>query len=170
MNGELTRVFLALWPDENVRKALARLSAEVARNGRRVPPSNIHMTLRFIGDVDAPRLAALRHVIEGFAWCPGEILLDTLGYWSRQQLVFAAPRHGHEWLAEIVERLEAALGACGLPKCRRAFKPHITLARKVRHQPPEVQFEIPWCCERLVLVQSTLSSSGARYTVLARAS
>ena len=50
------RLFVALWPDAKVRHEITMLQArpeirEVA--GRVVPPSNIHMTLQFLGDVDA---------------------------------------------------------------------------------------------------------------------
>ena len=56
------RLFAALWPDAKVRHELTMLQARPeirAAGGRTVPAKNIHMTLRFLGDVDASQQGAL---------------------------------------------------------------------------------------------------------------
>ena len=67
------RLFVALWPDAKVRHELTMLQARPeirAAGGRTVPAKNIHMTLRFLGDVDASQQGALEARLAEFVLSP----------------------------------------------------------------------------------------------------
>ena len=80
------RLFVALWPDAKVRHELTMLQARPeirAAGGRTVPAKNIHMTLRFLGDVDASQQGELEERLAEFVFEPVTLTLDRVGYWPR---------------------------------------------------------------------------------------
>jgi len=106
---------------------------------------------------------------------PFDLRIDHLGCWRHNQLLWAgcAPSPG---LDALVARLDAALVAAGgpPPERPRAFKSHLTLARKL---PPATRHadiagglraDLPtWPCTRFTLTASRLSPAGPSYTALA---
>ena len=77
------RVFFALWPDADARDRLAALAQDVAaRTQGRAPPSlNLHVTVAFIGEIDAGRIDALRAIGASVApnVPPFVLMLDRAG-------------------------------------------------------------------------------------------
>ena len=63
-NENVMRVFFALWPEPIVQKQLSQISQSLitTRIGRMVQTANIHLTLAFLGNIDANRLPALKSV------------------------------------------------------------------------------------------------------------
>ena len=57
-----------------------------------VPAENIHMTLRFLGDVDASQQGALEARLAEFVFEPVTLTLDCAGYWSRAGILWLGPR------------------------------------------------------------------------------
>lgn len=164
------RVFFALWPDEQALAAVRKIAQQVAheRGGRASRDENIHVTVAFIGEVASVRLFALREAGRDAARASRafELTLDRVG----------GAAHGIAWLAPnavpaelhglrdaLVDRLDQA----GVPTERRAFRPHVTIARNcprlVRRaeRPP-----VTWPVTRLSLVASTLGPGGSRYAEL----
>ena len=77
------RLFVALWPDVQVRHELTMLQARPeirAAGGRTVPAKNIHMTLWFLGDVDASQQGDLEARLAEFVFEPVTLTLDRVGY------------------------------------------------------------------------------------------
>src|SRR5271169_1260781 len=99
------RVFFALWPDASMRATLADLAREVAREtgGRPTAPSQIHLTLAFLGDQPAPRVETLRLLGGDLRSRAFALALDALG---------GFPRTGIAWLGASVAQpgLEALHG------------------------------------------------------------
>ena len=60
-----------------------------AASGRTVPAKNIHMTLRFLGDVDASQQRALEARLAEFVFEPVTLTLDRVGYWPRSGILLA---------------------------------------------------------------------------------
>ena len=87
------RLFLALWPDPPVRRALD----ELARTrlppglGRPVPAANLHLTLLFLGAVEAAARSSLEAACASIAMRPVSLELDHLGCWPRARVAWTAP-------------------------------------------------------------------------------
>lgn len=168
--GTAQRLFFALWPPQGIQEELARRTREVLedRRARPVPGERIHLTLAFLGEVDAAtreRAEALAGRVHGEAFT---LSLDRMGYWPRKALLWAAPAHPPPALEDLAGTLREGLTAeCGLPRERRSFRPHLTLARKAPKLPPRMVIEpVTWAVERFVLVASELDRNGPTYTVV----
>jgi 2'-5' RNA ligase len=70
-------------------------------------------------------------------------------------------------LADVVNELRAALSREGFSPDQRPFRPHVTLARKVRSA-ESTTFDQPivWAAERFALVRSVTAPAGSRYEPL----
>ncbi|MFN2370973.1 MAG: RNA 2',3'-cyclic phosphodiesterase [Candidatus Krumholzibacteriia bacterium] len=177
------RVFVAVAPGDAFRAALSsRLDA-----ARRVVPAGWtrpegwHLTLQFLGEWPAPRLAALQEALDGID--PGEAFVlrpGKLGAFpdlGRPRVLFLHLMDDGQ-AAALAGRVRAAVDAAWPdgPQDRKALRPHLTLAR-VRVQPERehlkmlygIDFgdlpEIP--VEGFALVSSALGAGGARYRDLA---
>ncbi len=171
VSGGGRRLFLALWPPDPVREAIRNVGCRLARevDGRRVGDAGLHLTLAFLGTLEAARREALEAALSALDLSAHTLLLDRLGYWRRPQVVWVGASCTPEALAAFVTDLHACLHALELPVEERPFVPHVTLLRKVRRRPPALPFDpITWAVDGFVLVQSELRPEGARYTVLRR--
>ena len=130
MTASGQRLFLALWPEAPVQRALLEAQAQLplARGSRPVAPGRLHLTLHFIGTVPDAAVPALQAALDLQAE-PCTLRLDRIELWPRGLLVWRATDPPQALLALHV-RLGAALRALGLPVERRAFRPHVTLARE----------------------------------------
>ena len=70
----MARLFFALWPDEPARGRLAPLAAEVAAqaSGKPVPIAKLHLTLAFLGEVDAARIDRAVEAARGVHFAPSD--------------------------------------------------------------------------------------------------
>ena len=138
-----------------------------------------HFTVKFLGDTPEDRVPLLKEICaELAAACRvTEVGLSGLGVFphlARPQVVWCGLR-SPEPLIELAERLEIACAQLGIPPDRRAFHPHLTLAR-INTRPPQIFREFiesratidlgETTLSKLVLFQSVLSPSGSKYTPL----
>ena len=110
------RLFVALWPDAKVRHELTMLQAQPelrAAGGRAVSAKNIHMTLQFLGDVDASQQGVLEARLAEFVFEPVALTLDQVGYWSRPGILWLGPRKTPRALSIAVQRLSNQLCSLG---------------------------------------------------------
>src|ERR1700674_3532548 len=87
----MARHFFALWPDEAAAKALAEVAAALAMRaqGRPVPAAKLHLTLAFLGEIDADRARAASQAgamvrLSGF-----NMVLDCVGSFRPAQVAWA---------------------------------------------------------------------------------
>ena len=177
------RAFVAVFPPLEVREALAGAARElrVAGEVRWIRPDNLHLTLKFLGDVaedDLPRIAGvldplrLRHE-------PFEARLSGFGGFPsarRARIVWAGIGAGTEPLRALALDVETFLEPLGFEREDRAYVPHLTLGR-ARGRPVtlgdvETNVEIPsgiggFRVRNVELVESVLGGGGAAYTTLA---
>jgi 2'-5' RNA ligase len=162
------RLFFALWPGPD---ALAAATAAVQRlvpsgTGRPQRPDQLHLTLEFLGDVPEPRLGSVLEAGEAAAGSatPFEIVLDRLEHWQRPQVLCLTASVIPEPLAALVWSLRSALSTRGFDPEKRPFRPHLTLARKVRLPPPaESVVPLRWAAHEYSLVESITGPEGSRY-------
>jgi len=97
-----------------------------------VERENIHLTMRFLGDVREGLLEELKGVVSGIGFEPFRAELRGLGAFPnlrRPRVVWVGLTKGAEELSEIFKRLESGLLGLGFRPEGRGFSPHITLAR-----------------------------------------
>lgn len=165
------RVFFALWPDVGARDALSTLARDIAAQagGRAGPAGNLHLTLAFLGDIAAARIAALHAIGPAVASAvpPFTLTLDRVGAFGDGGIAWAGASARPGELERLVQMLSSALVKEGFPTERRAFHPHVTLARHCRRPTASGTIvAIAWRVEQITLIASERSPSGPRYREL----
>ncbi len=164
------RMFVALWPDDEVRGRLAELLERCADQvgGRPVPRDNLHLTLAFLGDLIPPQITAVTGCLDALPSLCAELRLDRVGYWPKTGLVWVGSSVVDPSLAALVSELKRCLARLGFKPDTREFKPHVTLLRRaprrVRVQSPNIH----WPVSEVTLVRSTLGTRGSVYRVVGR--
>lgn len=126
----MVRLFLACPLPEAMIDRLADAMSGGPPGLRWVDEDNLHCTLRFIGEVDGAAFDAIGERVAGTAVAAPEAAIDGVG-------VFDHGRHGALWarlspkrpLKDLHDKFDRVLVALGLPSERRAYLPHVTLAR-----------------------------------------
>lgn len=169
--GGPSRLFFALVPSAAVRAAFGELARNVARRsrGRAVSSDHLHLTLAFLGDVPAPApaMAALHQIGDGMPRAGGVLVFDTLGAWRASGVAWVAPAVVPPSILALHVALAAALATAGFALEARAFRPHVTLARRCVQPQPRARCEpVRWPADRLCLVGSELGPEGPVYREL----
>ncbi len=163
------RLFFALWPPRELRTRIVRATrAEVRGTGGKPTPSeNLHITLHFLGPTPEDRIAPLIERVTLLAIEPFDLALDHYGYWNRSRTLWMGVRETPPAMMELARELARIAHELGLPRQRRAFLPHMTLARKVnRLTPKDLPPPITWTVDDFVLVDSELGGRHSRYVIL----
>lgn len=167
----MLRVFFALWPDAVVRAALSQCAASHLPSvpARRCEPADLHLTLAFLGTVDALRLAELECLAAGVVAEPFLLVLDRWELWSGAAVACLTPSNGAPVLRALRQRLTTALAVAGFSVDQRRYRPHLTLTRKVAG-PAVVATITPiiWPVDAFVLLASCPQSGHSSYTELGR--
>ncbi len=163
------RLFFALWPDATARESLVRLQHELGDCGRPVPTENLHLTLRFLGDIGEERVAAVTAAAAGVVFDPFDWQQDRLGFWPRPGILWAGAAAPSPPLEGLAATLSARLEEAGIEPELRPFRAHCTLFRRSRRRPRSTEIApIRWPVDQFVLVESRLDGRGARYAVIER--
>jgi 2'-5' RNA ligase len=124
------RLFLALWPDEPTRRGLQAWQQALhwPSTARLTAPSDLHLTLHFIGNVPRARLPELA---TGLAqpFMPFDWVLDEFAVWHHGISVLQPSGEPPAALLRLHASLAQALRLLALPVDARPFRPHVTLAR-----------------------------------------
>lgn len=130
------RLFFALWPGERQRMALSRVQRELPDcRGRKTHPRDFHLTLVFLGDLDAERRACAEEIAGLVRTAPFTLSLDFCGCFPRTRVLWCGPSERPRPFLDLLHRLNGGLSGCGFRPEERAFRPHVTLARKARPLP-----------------------------------
>ncbi|HYA39417.1 MAG TPA: RNA 2',3'-cyclic phosphodiesterase [Candidatus Methylomirabilis sp.] len=163
------RLFFALWPEPALGRELHALTEKTLRHGegRRIAAENIHLTLAFLGSVDAPFRECAERAAASTRAKAFTLTLEQIDCWSKTGILWAGPKHVPEPLLFLVQELTARLATCGYEPDRRVYAAHLTLARKVRRCPPPVPLgPLVWEVHRFCMVQSHMDAQGAHYEIL----
>jgi 2'-5' RNA ligase len=177
MASELLRAFIALEIEAGMRERMAAVMADLKRGmpeARFAPMEQLHLTLRFLGDVSRETLARMEPALgRAASECPAlDATVKGLGTFPER----GGPRV--LWLGidlpapafDLQAACEKAAVAAGLPRENRPFKAHLTLARwrgpARRPTLPEVDLGETRLA-RLILFRSELRPQGAVHTPLA---
>ena len=197
--AEQIRAFIAIELDETHHRALADLQARLKRElaaaktagsataqyVRWVAPENIHLTLKFLGDVESGRLPDLQHAVAdacaGIA--PFTLTIGGAGAFPdtrRPNVLWVGIGGDVERAVTLAQKIDEACGALGFAREERAFSPHLTLGRVKRDAKPNdrsfigemlVHAKIGALGElrvkRVSVMKSVLTPGGSVYTRLA---
>jgi len=168
------RLFIALSLPDDVRDRLSALAGGVP-GARWVPPENLHLTLRFLGEVDNGLARDLDDALHQVDLAPFDLTLTGLGVFTEGKRTITTLWAGvepNEALMRLQGKVDQAAVRAGLPPERRKFKPHVTLARgRIENGPKLEQFLTGHALLRLgpiqidsfTLYSSHLQPAGALY-------
>jgi 2'-5' RNA ligase len=177
------RLFVALEIPSTVRENLASLMASlcaITREPRWVRAGNLHVTLKFLGEVAEDKLAPVQSALKKIR-SEQAVTLDFRGLGAfpsvKHPRVFWAGVEASANLKTLAADIEDRMEKLGFPREKREFSPHLTLARFARPRLPEVlRKAIAESAQRdfgslrtseFHLIQSKLNPSAAEYTTLA---
>jgi 2'-5' RNA ligase len=166
----LQRLFLALWPDEAIRRRLVECFPLLRGcGGRKVPLENLHITLAFLGSVDADTRACLEQQLDVVTASSFTLEMDELGFWRRPQVVWLGASQVPPALSALVNEVKKAMLVCSLEPESRPFQAHLTLMRKAKRMPLETNPPpMLWRINDFALIASETLPEGAHYEVLRR--
>ena len=150
-------------------------SGEVPKDRVRwTKPENVHLTLKFLGDVREEALEDLRAVLSEA--CAGHASFDVglagLGAFPsarRARILWFGIDEGAEALISLAADVGGALASLGFEREKRSYTPHLTLGR-IRDRPAALDLPNPrklgFRVQRVELVESTLTDRGATYETI----
>jgi len=170
----MPRLFTGIEIPEEVRERLASLKAPLP-GARWIDPENLHITLRFAGDVDN---IVAREFVDGLAAIDEaafEVSIAGLGAFggNSPRILWAGVKAGPE-LEALARANERAARSAGLAPEKRAFYAHVTLARLQNSRPDAVARFLerggafrtePFFVDRFVLFSARPQSGGGPYVV-----
>ncbi|MFP4040145.1 MAG: RNA 2',3'-cyclic phosphodiesterase [Desulfosudaceae bacterium] len=182
--GQNLRTFLAFDLPPEATRRVAEIQRDLAGHGLKmkwVRPENVHLTIKFLGNVPVAELEKVAEAAADIAGraAPMSLRLKGLGVFpgiKRPNVLWTGLTGDNRSLIEFHDLLEAALAEAGFEKDRRAFKAHLTIARIKSPVDPRLLAEAMEVCgqfpetelpaRQLTLYKSELRPSGAVYTVL----
>jgi 2'-5' RNA ligase len=167
-------LFFALWPDAaTVHRLQAWIdTARATCGGRAMRPDTLHLTLAFLGNVDAGLADSLAGETARRPLTPGAFELSRYGAFRRPRVVYAGPDPHAPAAAALAQAWNSlwdwVAPASGLARPAESFVPHVTLLRDAdtAQLPQESPAPLVWRYQRYVLVISEFDGR-ARYRVLA---
>ena len=168
------RLFVSIEIPDGVKSSLARLCCDVP-GARWVDPEQIHLTIRFIGEVDGHVYRDVLGALDGVHADPFPLTVRGVGHFPPrgEPRVLWAGLDKSPGLATLHGRIESVLTRVGLEPERRKFAPHITLA-KLRNSPARAVASFiathglfrsePFLVDEFFLMRSTLGAKQALHT------
>ena len=175
------RLFVALEIPIRTRENLATLLAllrAITREPRWVRSENLHVTLKFLGEVAEDQLAAVETALSRIRSAQAvSAEFRGLGFFPNEKKprVFWAGIEASANLKTLAADIEGAMEKCGIAREKREFSPHLTLARLEGALPEALRRAIAEHAHRefgslrtaeFHLIQSKLTPAGAEYTTL----
>lgn len=179
------RLFVAVHLPGGIKERLALVQERLRRPQADVSwvnPGNLHITLKFLGEVDSKRLDRIRLALAEAAGsiAPFPLVVSGLGTFGGRvpRVVWVGVQAGSEALTGLAGRVDDCLGRVGFPKEKRDFAAHFTLGRvrsprnvkpllaALREEPPDAFGTMS--VDGYTLMQSELNPSGAIHTELDR--
>ena len=190
------RLFVALDIDQEIRESIARFMSDVrglAPTVRWVQPESLHVTLKFIGERPDATVKDIENTFHGISAKPFRLSFRGAGFFPAEKSarVFWIGIEADAALASLAAQIEQSLVPLGIEPEKRAFSPHLTLARagncsgapgRQKGDRPNRRFSALQAKLRAVpapdfgtmnateffLYRSQLTSRGAQYTKIVR--
>jgi 2'-5' RNA ligase len=132
------RIFIAIELDDELKKYLGEKQQQVkdqSEKGNFTRLQNLHLTLRFIGEVSTMDVENIKEAMEAAAEKTNafEMTLGQLGEFPRgnKKILWIGLDQGQQALQQLFENLEECLEEKGYPREEKGLRPHITLGREI---------------------------------------
>lgn len=170
------RLFVALALPDGIVARLNLMCSGIP-GARWVEPSNMHITLRFIGEVDEPTAEEINYNlshIEAPAFDLELQGLNTFGQGYKAHTLWVGVSSTPE-LTHLQKKVDSAVLRAGVPQEERKFTPHVTLARMTKPEAGRLQSFIegnnlfkagPFTVDQFTLFESQTGKGGPVYTAL----
>ncbi len=172
----MIRIFIAIDIAESIRREVAGLGRFLP-DTRPVPDEQLHLTLKFIGEVEGGRVLDIKEALHDIVRPAFSLCLKGVGTFPPRGIprILWAGVDPHEHIVNLRNAIERKLFEIGVPRERQKFSPHLTLAR-LRNCPLKrlqeflagnamlrtAEFQV----EQFHLYKSQLTKSGAIHTIL----
>jgi len=171
------RLFVALALPDDIRWQLRLLCGGLAGAGRWVPPENLHITLRFLGEVDGRDAHYVDAALAGIRAPRFAVRIKGVDAFTSGQRVKAvyAGIEKQPALQHLHDKIESAAVRAGLPPDGQKYTPHVTLTRpkdtplnKLQHYLAEHSLfkTEPFEVTHFTLYASEMGSEQSVYTAL----
>lgn len=179
----MIRTFICIDIPQEVKQKMGAVQAEMKKHGRGVRWSNsngIHLTLKFLGDIENEKVQQVIHQAEkacaGFS--PFEISVQDTGAFpnfKRPRVFWIGVDEPSGLMLQLHGAIDNSLASIGFEKEQRRFSPHLTLGRvksddglkDVSRALEDMTFEpMHFLARHVVLMKSELRPGGAVYTPL----
>lgn len=182
--NQTVRCFIAIEIPATIQSQLARVQSALRTRIQKaswVKPGNIHLTLKFLGDVDpadlesigqAVGLVAIRH--HSFSLRFGGV--GAFPSLARPRVIWIGVKVGSESASALAEDINLALSRCGFLVDPKKFNPHLTIGRlkgRVDLRPYSAQYHqynridsAEMTVDTISLIHSQLHPQGAIYSTL----
>ncbi len=171
----MPRLFVGIELPPLVRDRVALLAGGIP-GARWEPAEKLHLTLRFLGEIEGSTLRAVIDALDGVRAAPFSVTLQGMGHFpprGEPHSVWVGVEDPTD-LIDLHRRIDRALVRVGLEPDRRKFAPHVTLAR-LRASPSRKVAEFlthhalfradPFDVEAFALFSSVRGPNGSKYTV-----
>lgn len=139
MNPDNSRLFLA-FPAEPLTASLhqlqSQLQEQLAFTARRIPESQFHLTLRFLGQLNNTQAASILRQLPTLSLPAFSLQLDQLGYFPSAKVLWVGPSQVPSVLSDIYQELLLRCASLRLAPPHKAYRPHISLYRSAELAEP----------------------------------
>ena len=180
------RAFIAIGLPQEIKDFLSQLQEELKATGadvKWVKPDNIHLTLKFLGEIDDKKLEKIIEIIDEAAKEKDkfQVRISSLGAFPKidfPRVIWVGIDTPDKDIKQIAESLEEKIAKIGIPKEDRPFSSHITIGRTkstlnreklVQGLKNKVELggkKLEFYATKITLFKSTLSPKGPIYEAL----
>lgn len=178
-NELLMRLFLSVnFPEHMIPELNRQIEKlrKVSRNIRWTKPENIHLTLKFLGDIPDENVSSIVAVLRSDAVSVQQFKVSVkgIGFFpnaKRPRIIWAGVDEGAKELSSLAKEIEEKMIKAGIGKEKWPFTPHATIGRvrigrKVKLDMQQ-SFEVSsFDVKSFKLMKSVLTSSGPEYEVI----
>lgn len=187
MADDSIRTFIGIELPQHVHDSIQRVQDQLKPlmpDVRWTKYGNVHLTLKFLGDVSIKKLD---RVIEGtrkvaVKFQTFDLCLRGLGAFPnirKPSVVWIGVSKGYDAVQKLAEELEASMERLGFPREKRAFSPHLTIGRVRDVRDPasmerafrETEIDVvgEFSVEKISVIKSQLDPAGSIYTTIGEA-
>lgn len=170
----MPRLFIAIELPDELKQKLGSLEKSFEfSQARWVKPENLHLTLKFLGQVKEEKVNSIASALKGltadfsaFTLQTGEI--GAFPSFKRARVIWIDIKSGREEAKKLACLIDDKLSLLGFEKEERDFQPHITLVRLKKPTPlfnlPVVNWSFSFLAKEVILFESVLKPTGPVYT------
>ncbi len=135
MSGTIRAFFAFDIEDQAIIRRLTQVQGRLLNSGanlKSVKPQNIHLTIRFLGDISPAMVDVIYEEMKQLSFSPFTVELRGLGAFPKltcPRVVWAGITKGADELKDVFGQLEPRLRGLGFKPDSKGFSPHLTIAR-----------------------------------------